>query len=146
MSDKYKVPHLSMRMVRERTLTLTRKRIESSGDVAAVVSPLLLDRPVEYLVALLVGGTGDLTGMVTLSQGGMHGTGVVPRDVLRAVLAGHASAFVMAHNHPSGDPRPSRDDERVTEAVAEAARIIGVPLLDHVIVASGGFTSITVKS
>ena len=63
------------------------------------------------------------------------------RDPLRVALRDGGSAFVLVHNHPSGDPSASREDLRFTEQVAEAADVIGVPLLDHVIVARGGYLS-----
>jgi DNA repair protein RadC len=90
------------------------------------------------LIALMLDGQGRLTSVATLAQGGMHGTAVAARDVLRAVLAAHASAFVLAHNHPSGDPTPSREDKTFTKAIREAAALVGTPLVDHVVVTWGG--------
>jgi DNA repair protein RadC len=63
------------------------------------------------------------------------------RDVLRAALREAASAFLLVHNHPSGDPSPSDEDVAFTRAVAEGAGTVGTPLLDHVIVAKRRTTS-----
>jgi DNA repair protein RadC len=60
---------------------------------------------------------------------------VAPRDVLRVAVREAASAFVLAHNHPSGDPAPSEEDIAFTRAGAQAAAVVGTPLLDHVVVA-----------
>ena len=98
----YKVPQLSLRLVREKTIRVPHVRLEAPVQAFEVFQPLIGDRPVEFLMVALVGGKGDVTGISTLAQGGMHGTGVSARDILRTVLTGQASAFVMAHNHPTG--------------------------------------------
>jgi DNA repair protein RadC len=64
------------------------------------------------------------------------------RDVLRTALREGASAFVLVHNHPSGDPTPSEDEVRFTAITGEGAGAIGVPLLDHVVVAQDGHVSL----
>ncbi len=66
---------------------------------------------------------------------------VSPRDPLRAALREGASAFVLVHNHPSGDATPSREDISFSVAVAEAARVVATPLVDHVVVTRSDFAS-----
>jgi DNA repair protein RadC len=77
-----------------------------------------------------------------VAVGGLHGLSVRPRDPLRLALRDGGSAFVLVHNHPSGDPTPSTEDLRFTRELAAAAEVVGVPLLDHVIVARGGYVSL----
>jgi DNA repair protein RadC len=68
---------------------------------------------------------------------------VTAREILRCALGDAASAIVLAHNHPSGDPTPSDEDAAMTRAVARAAEVVGVPVLDHVVVtASGEYVSL----
>ncbi|MGH7270971.1 MAG: JAB domain-containing protein, partial [Polyangiaceae bacterium] len=76
-----------------------------------------------------------------IASGGIHGLHVAPRDPLRVALREGASGFVLVHNHPSGDPSPSREDVDFTRRLAEAAFVVGTPLLDHVVVARGRSTS-----
>lgn len=65
-----------------------------------------------------------------------------PREIFQAAVLVGACALVVAHNHPSGDPTPSDEDRSVTKRLAEAGKLIGIKLLDHVIIAvPGGFTS-----
>lgn len=71
-----------------------------------------------------------------VSLGGASETSAHPREILRPVIAANASSFVLMHNHPSGDPTPSRGDEMVTRNLVKAAEIMQVTLLDHVIVGS----------
>lgn len=67
---------------------------------------------------------------------------VHPREVFRPALQDAAKAILLVHNHPSGDPTPSRKDVEVTERLEEAARTLSIPLLDHIIVARDGMTSL----
>lgn len=69
-----------------------------------------------------------------ITLGTVDSTLVAPREVFRGAILASASALVVAHNHPSGDPAPSQADLRVTRALREAAKIIEIALLDHVIV------------
>ncbi len=69
-----------------------------------------------------------------ITLGTVDSTLVAPREVFRGAILASASALVVAHNHPSGDPAPSQGDVRVTRALREAAKIIEIALLDHVIV------------
>lgn len=77
-----------------------------------------------------------------VGRGGVHGCGLLPADILRPVLRCAASAFILVHNHPSGDPRPSRDDVAMTDALHRASLAVGVTLIDHVIVSRGGAYSL----
>jgi DNA repair protein RadC len=66
---------------------------------------------------------------------------VHPREVFRAALREAAAALVLVHNHPSGDPSPSREDREVTERLSSAGEILGIRVVDHVIVAERGYHS-----
>jgi DNA repair protein RadC len=89
----------------------------------------------EELWVLALDGRHGLRAARRVAAGGIHGMHVAPRDVLRIAVREAASAFVLAHNHPSGDPAPSEEDIAFTRAVAQAASVVGTPLLDHVVVA-----------
>jgi DNA repair protein RadC len=89
----------------------------------------------EELWLLALDGRHGLRAARRVASGGIHGMHVAPRDVLRVAVREAASAFVLAHNHPSGDPAPSLEDVAFTRAVAHAASVVGTPLLDHVVVA-----------
>lgn len=64
-----------------------------------------------------------------------------PRDVFRLAVRANANALILVHNHPSGDPSPSKDDERVTLSMAEAGKILGIRLVDHIIVGKDNYYS-----
>jgi DNA repair protein RadC len=77
-----------------------------------------------------------------IAQGGLHGCALLTRDVLGPALRDGASAIVLIHNHPSGDPAPSPEDIAMTRAVRVAGELVGVPLIDHVVVARTGSSSL----
>jgi len=77
-----------------------------------------------------------------VGRGGLHGCAVLPRDVLVPVVRDAAAAFVLVHNHPSGDPTPSHEDVVFTRALAQAGAALSIPLLDHVVVAKGAYRSL----
>ena len=70
---------------------------------------------------------------------------VHPREVFQIAVREAAAAIVVAHNHPSGDPEPSREDERLTARLEQAGQILGIPLLDHLIIAGRGFVSLAAR-
>jgi len=96
----------------------------------------------EQVWVLSLDGKNGLRGARRIAEGGLHGCAIEPRDVLRAVVRDAASAFVMVHNHPSGDPTPSAEDIELTSMVARAASVLGTPLVDHVIIAGGQHVSL----
>lgn len=96
----------------------------------------------EELWLLALDGRGELRGARRVAVGGQHGLAVAARDVLRAALLEGASGFVLVHNHPSGDPKPSAEDVAFTHRVFVAAEAVGLPLLDHVVVSRGGFARV----
>lgn len=77
-----------------------------------------------------------------VSVGTLTASLVHPREVLGPAVRLAAAAFVVAHNHPSGDPEPSAEDRRVTTRLAEAGELLGIPLIDHVVVGDPGFVSL----
>ncbi len=76
-----------------------------------------------------------------LTRGSDAYTVVDPRQVFRVAVAVGASAVILAHNHPSGDPEPSSQDVRITERLAQAGNVVGVPLVDHLVLGSPEFRS-----
>jgi DNA repair protein RadC len=95
----------------------------------------------EELWLLALDGQHGLRAARRVASGGLHGLHVSARDPLRIALREGASAFVLVHNHPSGDPAPSQEDIAFTRTVEHAARVIGIPLLDHVVIARRRATS-----
>ena len=77
-----------------------------------------------------------------VSLGTLTASLVHPREVFAPAIRESAAAVAFLHNHPSGDPTPSREDRELTRRLAEAGRLMGIPVLDHVIIGEGGFVSL----
>ena len=91
---------------------------------------------------LCLDGQSYLKSARRVAQGGLHGCSLTARDVLHPALRDAASAIVLVHNHPSGSPEPSAEDVAMTRLLGRASALVGVTLLDHVIVARAGATSL----
>lgn len=96
----------------------------------------------EEVWLLCLDGRSGLKASVRIAQGGLHGCALTARDVLTPAVKNAAAAILLVHNHPSGDPQPSPDDVEMTKHVANCAELVGVPLLDHVVVARSGARSV----
>jgi DNA repair protein RadC len=94
----------------------------------------LADADREAFVALCVSTRNDLLGYNVVSVGSVNASIVHPREVFKAAVLLNAASLIIAHNHPSGDPAPSREDREVTRAISDAGRVLDIPLHDHVIV------------
>lgn len=101
----------------------------------------LRDRERERFVALHLNSRNELIRETVVSVGSLNASIVHPREVFKPALANAAAALIVAHNHPSGDPTPSREDREVTRTLSEAGRILDVPLHDHVIVGADSYFS-----
>jgi DNA repair protein RadC len=97
----------------------------------------------EVMLAVALDGKNHFLAEIEIATGGAHGLAVRPRDVLRPVLRTGASAFILIHNHPSGDPTPSQQDIHMTRMVVDCANAVGLPMVDHVVIAGrgGGYVS-----
>jgi DNA repair protein RadC len=117
----------------------TRARMNRPDDVYAWARPRLAHLDHEELWALALDCRCRLKAARRITRGGLSEIHVRVRDVLRVVLGEGASMFVLVHNHPSGDPSPSREDREVTRELHEAATLIDTPLVDHLVVARHGY-------
>lgn len=97
----------------------------------------------EHLRGLYVNGHYQVIHDETISVGTIDSNIIHPREVFRPALAYGAAGLVLVHNHPSGNPEPSASDKLVTKQIAEAGRILGIDLIDHVVVSTTSFTSVT---
>jgi DNA repair protein RadC len=120
------------------------QRGEPLGDPEAVSrrigAPLRgLER--EVFVAIAVDVKHRVIGSRRIAEGGVTAVSLEARDVFMWLVREGASGMILVHNHPSGDPTPSLDDEHLTRRLGDAGQLLGIDLLDHLVVAQGGFYS-----
>lgn len=115
----------------------------SSADVYSLIGERINREAVEVMYLIALNSRNGVVGLVEVSRGGVSGCSVTARDILRAgLVVPGCSGFILVHNHPSGDPTPSSDDISTTRIVRDASEIVGLPLVDHVIVAGERFKSL----
>jgi len=111
----------------------TRPIMSSPEKVYEILKPLFLqDRETFYLLSLNT--KNGIIAIRTISIGSLNANVVHPREVFKAAILDSASSVIVAHNHPSGDPTPSREDLAITTKLVETGNIIGITLTDHVII------------
>ena len=126
----------------ERRSLGARPTLRSPDRVARLLAPELRGEERECFFALLLDSKHRLKRRVLVSIGTLSASLVHPREVFREAIRSAAAALVVAHNHPSGDPEPSAEDIEVTRRLHEAGKLLGIPLLDHVVVGDGRFVSL----
>ncbi len=118
-----------------------RVRIRSPADVYRWFAPRLSDLTAEEFHVLALDSQSGVLRDLLVTRGILNSSLVHPREVFRGAIAEAAAGIIVVHNHPSGDPAPSADDRAVTRQLAEAGKVLDLPLYDHVIVGSGRYLS-----
>lgn len=116
--------------------------VRTPEDAARILIPRLRDLRHEVFVVLVLDAGNCITANVELSRGTLNASLVHPREVFKLAIDRMGASVIVAHNHPSGNPDPSREDIEITRQLVDAGKVIGIPLHDHVIVAGNGFTSL----
>jgi DNA repair protein RadC len=131
-----------------RTLTRAREervQLTTPRAVAEFLLPQYGARPVEQFGVLLLDTKHRVLRSTVLSVGTLDASVVHPREVFREAAAANAAAIVLFHNHPSGDPEPSPEDERLTRRLVAAGVLMGIDVLDHVILGDVRYCSLREK-
>lgn len=110
-------------------------------DVADFLMPRLRYAAKEQFVVILLNSKNKVIGTEVVSEGSLSSSIVHPREVYAPAILHHAAAIMVAHNHPSGDPKPSFEDEEVTRMLSRSGKVLGIPMIDHVIIGDGNYYS-----
>ena len=110
-------------------------------DVADFLMPRLRYAAKEQFVVILLNNKNKVIGTEVVSEGSLSSSIVHPREVYAPAILHHAAAIMVAHNHPSGDPKPSIEDEEVTRQLLRSGKVLGIPMIDHVIIGDGNYYS-----
>lgn len=126
---------------RKEETPVERTQVRCSEDIYAYFHPLMCDLGVEECWVLLLNQASKVIDGIRISTGGLASTQVDVRCILREALLRRATSLVLCHNHPSGNVRPSQDDDRLTQALFQAAKVMNIRMLDHVVVTDGSYYS-----
>ena len=119
-----------------------RTPLGSPAEVYAAFGPLMEDLPREVFRVALLDAQNVLLRDLSISEGTLATSLVHPREVFRPAILEPAASIVLLHNHPSGDPTPSREDVRLTRQLAECARLLDLRINDHVVIGRGRYVSL----
>lgn len=117
------------------------ERIRSSVQLYEYFYTILCDAVIEECHVLLLNNMNRIIDHVKIGSGGLTATLVDIRLILREALLKRATAIALCHNHPSGNTKPSVEDDRITHSLAEACKIMNIRLLDHIVIAGNGYYS-----
>ena len=130
------------------SLEFTRRRIRPEGhkirtpdDVYRLLSHFA-DRKQEHFISLTLNGAHEVIATRTITVGLLNASQIHPREVFSEAITDRAAAIIVAHNHPSGELSPSKEDKDVTRRLKAAGETLGIALLDHVIFSLRGFVSL----
>lgn len=141
MSRIESVAMYSLRVVKDSTITynVLGEEIRSPGDIARAMltdNIRLHEFAEEVMYMLTLDVKLNITGTFLVSQGSLNTSIVHPREIFKRALLVNAACIIIAHNHPSGDPSPSKEDVDVTKRIRDAGELLGIELIDHLIIGS----------
>ncbi len=121
-------------------------QISSSSDLFKVLHPYLGDLQTEQFWAIFLNQSNRILGKTQLSSGGINQSVVDVRILFKTALEHFATAIVVAHNHPSGNLKPSQEDLKITKQITEAGKLLNIQVLDHLIISQNSYFSFADES
>ena len=119
-----------------------RVQIVTAIDAARLLVPQFGSKPVEHFGVMLLDTKHRVLKTTLISVGTLDASIVHPREVFREATVAGAFGIILFHNHPSGDPKPSKDDVALTRRLVDAGELMGIAVIDHLILAERGFRSL----
>lgn len=136
---------VTVKMEKVKSMLVDNKQVTSPQDVYEIIKKYLDGADREHLVLLTLNTKNAINSITTVSIGSLNSSVVHPREVFKTAILTNASSIIMAHNHPSGDPAPSREDINITERIKEGGKLLGINLLDHVVIGDNSYSSLKEK-
>jgi DNA repair protein RadC len=131
------VPIYRVTLVREGKLPCYNQQIRSAVDAATLLHTYLEGTDREHCVVIALNQKNRVIALHTVSIGSLTASIVHPREVFKFCILANCASIIIAHNHPSGDCQPSREDRALTQRLVEAGKLLGISVIDHVIIGGG---------
>lgn len=141
---KTRMRHLkvvSIEMVKEKTYPFRTNTLRSPSDVEDLVREFIGNCDRENFIVISLSTKNQVCNINVCHRGSINASIVHPRETFKTAILSNAASIIIAHNHPSGNCQPSREDIDVTNRIKEAGNILGIELLDHCIVSDSEFYS-----
>lgn len=136
---------VSIKAVKESSLLYKERSVRSPEDGYNLLKLFLEDKDREYFIVIALNTKNEPVAINTCHIGSLNASIVHPREVMKLGILSNAASIIVGHNHPSGQPTPSKEDIDVTERLKKAGAILGIELLDHIIVGDESFISLKEK-
>jgi len=120
----------------------SRPAIRSPQDAADLLMPELRDEPQEHFKGIFLNKKNEVLKIRTITVGSLDASIITPRELFRDAISINSAAVIVAHNHPSGDPTPSREDLDISKRLQQAGQVIGIEVLDHLVIGDGRWVSL----
>lgn len=140
-----RVDIVSVRLFKEASIQYKGRKIKSPSDAYDLSLPFLKDIDREIMLVITLDTKGQPNTISKCSVGSLNSCIVHPREIFKTAILTNACSIILAHNHPSGDPKESQEDIQVTHRLISAGELIGIKVLDHIIVGDGNFISLKEK-
>lgn len=138
-----RLPLYSTRLVRETEFTYPdRFQVTDPSEVATILQGYFRDKDREEFIIVLLDTANTVTGISQISVGGLSSSVVEARQVFKTALLANAAAVILSHQHPSGNPEPSKEDIKITRQLVEAGEIMDIPVHDHLIITEADYVSL----
>ena len=135
----FAVKELVRRLMRRKSRSI--EVIHGPEDAAHFAMPYFRQEQKEHFAILMLNTKNHILGLQDVSVGSLTASIVHPREVFETAILHHSAAIILLHNHPSGDPNPSREDIAVTQRLVKAGKLMDIAILDHIIIGGSSFVS-----
>lgn len=137
---------VSVKMVKERNLEYGNNKISGPRYSADIIRKFIDNSDREILILMALDTKNKVNSITIVSIGSLNSSIVHPREVFKTAILSNAASIIIGHNHPSGDPTPSKEDISITLRLKECGSILGIELLDHIIIGDDNkYTSLKEK-
>lgn len=131
-----RVDIVTLKMVKEASFLYGQRQINSPSDADSLMREFMADADREQFCVACLNTKNEPTCISTVSIGTLNSSLVHPREIFKVALMANANSILLFHNHPSGNPTPSKEDLEVTKRLYEAGQVMGIEVMDHIIIGS----------
>ncbi|AJG96778.1 DNA repair protein RadC [Clostridium beijerinckii] len=145
MKEKHskRVDIISLKMVRESSVMYSNRKILSPREAVDLMRYMLEECDREKMIVCCLNTKNEPTNISVVSVGSLNSSIVHPREVFKTAIISNSASVIIAHNHPSGNAEPSKEDINITNRIKESGKIIGIEMIDHIIIGEGNnYTSL----
>ncbi|EIW17064.1 MULTISPECIES: JAB domain-containing protein [Pelosinus] len=140
----YRIPRYSITLTKDGSFKSEIKKITKAEDAYEIMKPMMENLPVEHFQIIMLDAKCQVIGTSLVTIGTINENIVTPIEIFQRAILANSKAIILVHNHPSGDPKPSREDIALTKQIVEGGKILQIAVLDHIIIGDDKFISLKV--